>query len=82
METFRWHAYLVGPAYISTPAHRDVTDDAAEAVKRECRRKLLEIAKATFPDHRSSRQSSDAVSCSYNRGFHSSTVAIAPPHVM
>ena len=38
------------PPYTSYPIDREITDHAAEATKREHRRKLLELTKATFPD--------------------------------
>ena len=38
------------PPYTSYPIDREITDHTAEAIKREHRRKLLELTKATFPD--------------------------------
>jgi hypothetical protein len=38
------------PPYTSYPIDREITDHSAEATKREHRRKLLELTKATFPD--------------------------------
>jgi hypothetical protein len=38
------------PPYTSYPIDREITDHSAEAAKREHRRKLLELTKATFPD--------------------------------
>ena len=38
------------PSYTSCLINREITDHATEAAKRERRRKLLELTKATFPD--------------------------------
>jgi hypothetical protein len=38
------------PSYTSYPIDGEITDHAAEAAKRERRRKLLELTKAAFPD--------------------------------